>query len=682
MSFSHVRDLLSQRFNNLFKENRDMLFTVDLDKDELYALYLDSFPEGTNPIFRERREFDCSTCRQFLKNIGATVWIDSDLTVHSLFEIDTGSPEQYQPVFDALDAFVKRHPINGIYMNYQQKVGSGITHALEGGKAVTYEHFEVILPSWMFTEKKNIGTVCGNYNSTKEVFKRSLDEITMEAVNTVLELISSNTLYRGEEWKSQLIKFKAMKTAYDQLSNEQKELYAWKFAGEAGPVVGHIRNHSIGQLLLDISADEDLDQAVRKYEAIVAPSNYKRPKPIFTKKMLEEAQKKVESLGLMDSLPRRYATLDDVTVNNILFANRNVAKKISGNVFDSMADEVTVNPKNFSKVEEIPIDKFLTDVLPNVTEVEALMQGSLMKNMVSVIAPQNKTAPTMFKWNNGFSWAYAGNMADSDIRENVKSAGGKVDGVLRFSIQWNDLGDWDMNDEDAHCIEPGRRGQEIYYGNKMNLRTGGQLDVDIINPLQGKPAVENITWPRKDRMEEGIYRFHVHCFSNRGGTSGFRAEIEFDGNIYSFDYSKPLRTNEEVQVAEVTLKDGMFSIKELLPSSASSREVWGIKTNQFIPVNLIMYSPNYWDEQNGIGNRHYLFMLNGCVNPENPNGFFNEYLRNDLAEHKRVFEALGGKMKVADDPNQLSGLGFCATRRNELIVRVKGNVQRVMKIKF
>lgn len=681
MDFIHVRDLLSQSFNSHIVNN-DELFTVDLDKDELYALYLDSFPEGTNPIFRERREFDCSSCRHFLKTIGPAVWIDNNLNVHTIFEFDTESHDKYQPVMNALDAFVKAHKINGKFVYYQSQVGSRATNAFENGMSVQYNHFSVMLPAYMVAPKHNIGTICGNYNSTKEVFKRSLDEITMEAVNTVLELISSNTLYRGEEWKSQLIKFKEMKTAYDKLSDDQKELYAWKFAGEAGPVVGHIRNHSIGQLLLDVSADMDLDQAVRKYEAIVAPSNYKRPKPIFTKKMLEEAQKKVESLGLMESLPRRYATLDDVTVNNILFANRNVAKKISDNVFDSMADEVTVNPKNFSKVEEIPIDKFLTDVLPNVTEVEALMQGSLMKNMVSVIAPQNKTAPTMFKWNNGFSWAYAGNMADSDIRENVKSAGGKVDGVLRFSIQWNDLGDWDMNDEDAHCIEPGVRGQHIYYHNKMNSYTGGQLDVDIIAPVQGKPAVENITWPDKSKMQEGVYKFFVHCYANRGGTSGFRAEIEFNGNIYSFDYSKPLRQNEEVQVAEVTLKDGVFSIKELLPSNASSREVWGIKTNQFIPVNLIMYSPNYWDEQNGIGNRHYLFMLNGCVNPENPNGFFNEYLRNDLIEHKRVFEALGGKMKVADDPNQLSGLGFCSTRRNELIVRVKGNVQRIMKIKF
>lgn len=680
MSFSHVRDLLTQRFNEVASDIKNRLFVVDADKDELYALYLDSFPEGTNPIFRERREFDCSTCRQFLKNIGPTVWIDDELKVHSLFEIDTGSPEQYQPVFNALDAYIKQHKITGIYMNYQKKVGCSVTHALEDGRAVSYEHFEVLLPNWMFADKKNIGTLCGDYNSTHDVFKRSLDEITKDALDTVLELISTKTLYRGEEWHEQLLKFWRMKNVYDRLSDDDKDLYAWKFAGEAGKVVGHIRNHSIGQLLLDVSADEDLDQAVRKYEAIVAPANYKRPKAIFTKRMLEQAQKTVEQLGLMNSLPRRFATLDDVTVNNILFADRNIKKNLSGNVFDEMAGEVSVNPKNFSKVEEIPIDKFLSDVLPHATAVEALMQSSLMKNLVSVIAPQNVSAPSLFKWNNGFSWAYAGNMADSDIRENVKSAGGKVDGALRFSIQWNDTGEWDKNDEDAHCIEP--HGKHIYFSEKRNYVTGGNLDVDIINPEQGKPAVENITWPVKSKMNEGTYKFFVHCYCNRGGRSGFRAEIEFDGNIYSFDYNKPLHHNEIVNVAEVTLRDGVFSIKELLPSTTSARDVWGIKTNQFVPVNLIMYSPNYWDEQSGIGNRHYFFMLQGCVNPDTPNGFYNEYLRNDLLEHKRVFEALGGKMRVAEDPNQLSGLGFCSTRRNELIVRVKGNVQRVLKIKF
>ena len=144
---------------------------------------------------------------------------------------------------------------------------------------------------WVNRGGKSRESIRAEYRDTKNVFKHSLDEISMEAVDTVLELINSNTLYKGEEWKIQLIEFKKYKRIYEKLPDSQKDLFAWEKSAEVGPVIGRIRNHSIGTLLVNISKGMDLDQAVRKYELIVAPANYKRVKAIFTKKMLEDAKK-------------------------------------------------------------------------------------------------------------------------------------------------------------------------------------------------------------------------------------------------------------------------------------------------------------------------------------------------------------------------------------------------------
>ncbi|MDR2509209.1 MAG: hypothetical protein LBC77_01035, partial [Spirochaetaceae bacterium] len=148
------------------------------------------------------------------------------------------------------------------------------------------------------------------------------------------------------------------------------------------------------------------------------------------------------------------------------------------------------------------------------------------------------------------------------MKERVKAAGGKVDGALRFSIQWND-GAHNPNDFDAHCVEPDQN--RIYFAAKNSLRSDGSLDVDIITPLRNTPAVENITWPSTQKMPEGDYAFFVNCFSDNGGRSGFSAELEYGGQIYEFAHAKPLRSGESVFVAQVSYSenDGFQLIKSI-----------------------------------------------------------------------------------------------------------------------
>ena len=96
---------------------------------------------------------------------------------------------------------------------------------------------------------------------------------------------------------------------------------------------------------------------------------------------------------------------------------------------------------------------------------------------------------------------------------------------------------------------------------------------------------------------------------------------------------------------------------------------------------MIMNSPNHWDGQT-TGNKHYFFMLEGCKQEGGARGFYNEFLTDDLRDHRKVFEVLGSKMKTPESDDQLSGVGFSSTQRNHVFCRVAGSFTRTIKITF
>lgn len=158
--------------------------------------------------------------------------------------------------------------------------------------------------------------------------------------------------------------------------------------------------------------------------------------------------------------------------------------------------------------------------------------------------------------------------------------------------------------------------------------------------------------------------------------------VNYSGNGSPLRYVTGMQ-KENVKVAEITYsKSKGIQIRELIPSTSnSSIGIWNIDTNKFHKVNVMMLSPNYWDEQ-GIGNKHYFFMLDDCKNPEPVRGFFNEYLNSELTPHRKVFEVLADKMKTPYQEHQLSGLGFSSTMRNSVIVKVDGTFSRTLKVNF
>ncbi|MCK5616709.1 hypothetical protein KAR91_83380, partial [Candidatus Pacearchaeota archaeon] len=403
--FKKFKAALSAQLVDMSKAD---MFRADVDKDTLWETYLGSFPEGTNPIFRERTEHDCQCCKQFIRAGGGAVSIvDGELV--SVWDIEIGG--HYQVVVDALSKLVKSQGVRDIFLHAEKDLGTDFNHQLlDDGTSMKWDHFHFELPQKFVKRGADIVTILSNARAGKEVFKRSLDEISTEAVETVLEMIEQNSIYRGEEHKEIVELFLKCKQEYIEVETKHEDNYCWVKSLALGGAA-RIRNTVIGTLLVDISDGKELDVAVSAFETKVAPSNYKRPTAVITKGMIAKAQEKVEELGIGDSLQRRHAVAEDITINNVLFADRSV--KPAMNVFDEMTEEVSEDISKMKKVEEVDVTTFVETILPKADTVDVLMENRHSNNLMSLIAPIHAAAKRIFKWTNNFSWAYNGELADS-----------------------------------------------------------------------------------------------------------------------------------------------------------------------------------------------------------------------------------------------------------------------------
>ncbi len=679
--FLPFKDAVNEQFSLMAQER---LYVTDVTKDELWDTYLDSFPAGTNNIFRERREYDCQCCRTFIRGGGNVVSLDNNLNLVSIWDIEVEG--YFQVVADALSALVKSRAITGVFRYFQKNLGTDYNHEREdvlgrhdGDIIRRWDHFHFKLPDRFVYSGE--GNPHMKSQEEKVLLERGLTDISIEAMNIVLELIADKSVYRLDEYKKNVQDFKLLKMNTDIVHPEKLSNYLWNISTKIGPA-GRIKNSVVGTLLIDLSEDMELDKAVYRFEHKLDPERFKRPRAMATKGMIKKAEEKVKELGFIDSLSRRHAEIDDITINNVLFANRDA--KVAMNVFDEMiAETASVDIKQFKKVEEVSVDTFVNDILPVAENVELLFENQHQSNLMTLVAPLNPHGENMLKWGNNFSWEYKGSLTDSSMRDLVVAKGGKVDGVLRFTIKWNDEKK-NQNDFDAHCIEPkkGRSTNRIDFHSKGVVHpSSGMLDVDIVSPGL-RPAVENIIYTDIRKMSIGEYNFLVHNYSTRKSPNGFTAEIEFGGTIHTFIYDKPLGGKAKAPVATVSLDErGNFKITKSLKSIESPQELWKINTLQFHKAKLIMNSPNHWDGEE-TGNKHLFFILEGCENDQPIRGFFNEFLNEKLTPERKVFEMLGERMKAEYSPKQLSGLGFSFTKRASVICRVSGSFSRTIKVNF
>jgi hypothetical protein len=683
--FSTFARLVADAFQDITKNSQ--VFVADIDGDDLWTMYLASFPEGTNPIFKKRSEHDCSCCKQFVRRAGCVVAI-SNAGVRTVWDHAAERAEgPHAIVAAALQQAVGSAGIRDIFRVGKSEVqfGAQQTRSLDEAsqKALTWDHFYTgEIPRGFRSALPD--TDRGNYRTTVQVFERGLVELSSDAVGTVLSLIEGNSLYRGEEHKRAVVEFQKMQWDFLPKEKGERSLFAW---ANAGSPAARFRNTVIGTLVQDLSEEQDIERAVRSFEAKVAPQNYKRTTALITPGMVKKAMVTIEALDLEQALERRFAVIGDVSVNDVKWVDGAARPLMKGGIGDVLMQHATASTQNHAKDEEraedISLEGFMTRVLPEVQAMELFFTGKHLGNLMALTAPVHPEPKQLFRWDNDFAWSYGGNVADS-IKERVKKAGGKVDGaILRISLSW-----FNYDDLDLHIHEPPGRGvrslhDHIFFGNKRGA-TGGTLDVDMNAGVgQTREPVENVVWAANP--PDGPYRIVVNNYAHRESSNpGFVIEVESGGKLTHYSYNKQVRGQQDIAIATLHMKDG--AIERVEPGAPGvtaaniSQEKWGLTTERYVKVSTVMLSPNYWGSD-AVGNKHTFFVLDGAKSDEDMRGFYNEFLHPRLEEHRKVFEVIGDKTKCRPTDGHLAGLGFSSTKKDTFIVRAQqGKKQRIFNV--
>jgi hypothetical protein len=655
-----MKEKVIEDFELQFKEfcsDLTKLYTVDCNRSEMWKLFIGSLTGLVNMPHIVNNCWDCSCCRNGIYLMGRVVKIINN-KLYTIFDMMHGFPE-YRKSFELVNKYVKSCNITSKF--YPTERNFGQSHSLfynsDNDELITYYHFFSKIYVRKTLKIDEVKKLQMKYDNNYVNWKNMLKEISIDSIKTVLNMIEDNMIYNGQKYVDILNKFLNYKLKY---SSSNKYLFELETVSEVQDLLS-FKNTAMYQLLLNIANGDEILISLSIFHQRVVP-DYKYNSSAINKSVFNNVKDRVRKISIENTLKQKFASVKDISNSDILFIDKYYKEQHTNKVFNHLIP--TRKPNNqiiFDSEGWADIYTFVKDILPQADTVELFIDKNKKEHLVSLVNLDETSDLT----GNNFVWTYANSLEDS-LRDQVIEAGGNVNGVLRCSLRWNEENN-NQCDYDLHCVA---NGNEIYYGNRIDNTTKGKLDVDMMLPLD-KPGIENITFSDLKLIKDGSkFVFYVENYNVReGDENGFYAEIEFDNKIYSFEHRQAIGNRSKVIIAEVDFKDGKFKIDPKI--SYFENSVWSDNDNEFIKVNLITYSPNYWKISSKTGTRHTFFFVDKMKN-NTERDISDDY--NSL-QHKEVFDVMGKYHVMKPSNRELQGFGFSATNclYGQVIVRINGS---------
>jgi hypothetical protein len=287
------RLLLRQIADEFDRKQRlyDHLFTLDLDGDDLFTVFLDGLPPG------DRQGHACRTCRAMFARYSQLTFLDDRGRPVSPFP--ESAPGIYGPALEAVKERTMKAGASGFYVPETQTLGTpgsgGFTHfsvkfAKSGGRLRGETAYQ--RQAKLTEDLKLVHRALKDF-SRDDVARAKAEFQTLPQNGKFLAML--DWLYRLMEipegrWRRNLIRLEVAKAP----------------EGHA-----HLRNTCVGEFMID-AAQKGVEHARKEYEKKLDPTRYMRPQAAPAEGAIGAAERKVDQLGLETAFQRRYASLEDL----------------------------------------------------------------------------------------------------------------------------------------------------------------------------------------------------------------------------------------------------------------------------------------------------------------------------------------------------------------------------------
>lgn len=682
MSFKRIQTLIKNHYDSTSLFNT--LYLALVPSSELWDKYIDTI-EGEDV----KQSYRCNSCKSFFKHYGAVTWYNNEGKRDSVWNITLPRGEEpddtYRELKDSLKALheiVTSAPIDCVaYMDCKtQGKESNMQFTRDGimlDNPIERSHFFVEVPA-KYIDNMNYISLRGTSRTNYSLVKFMCDTWVGDHLIRLRDSIQNGLVYLGENQINAVETVIDLKDKYNSLKEEDRPQLLWDLTYHD---YAYFKNSSLGTIVTNMSKGHSFEVSLKKYEDMVAPANYKRPKPKVSEKQIQAFKDELESRGLLTAISERtYAKVEDIDLNEVLYSNRTNAQP---DAFTRMEGNILVDPKAFNKYPKINISSFVDLIKSGVTTLEVLPENRHLRDLMVLITGTRGEDEPLFKWDSNLSWTYIQDVASSSIKDKVEKMGGKIDAKVRLSVAWNNSDDLDLHLEGKTDFKnyQGSWAKDliinVFHGNTYDKHLDAKLDVDMNVNTSGErfsstAPVENIYI---NKLVPGNYEVKVNNYTKRNSGGDYQVEMEYNGEIITISNPNPKENHKDTVIKFTITPDGEIIINKKPLGKPVRHKAWSLKTLSWTKVTDVCFSPNYWGDFK-VGNKQLFMFVQGVVPDSQVRGLFPEYVIDEIYnQHKRALEVFtdSSRLPIPDEktiPTVMGGIGFVLNRDKTIYIRV------------